>query len=127
MLCVVKGFGLSFCPMGCLSPFISNKLFSLMYHNGLFAPDQSNSLVFVFKQHNEISIPSFTSSLLFSKVSNTNSLVLSNIFAGSVMPNSFTVRLRALLQTTLTIAPETPCPVQSAAANKTRSFTFSIQ
>ena len=66
----------------------------------------------------EISIPSCTLLSLFSNVSSTNSRTLSSIFPGSVILNSFTVLFSALLHTTLTNAPGTPWPVQSAAAIK---------
>jgi len=78
-------------------------------------------------EHIEISIPSFTSSPLFSNSSITISLVLSKIFPGSTNPYSLVLLFKLLLQTTLTKAPGTPCPVQSAAAKIVSLSVFTSQ
>src|SRR6185312_9112688 len=99
------------------------------YHNELYAPAHFSVVPLSDEEReaSDISIPSITSLSLFSNVSITNSRVLSSILPGSVCLNSFTALLSALLQTTLTIAPGTPWPVQSQAAIKMVPSTVSIQ
>ena len=64
---------------------------------------------------------------LCSNVFITNSVALSKIAAGSYKLYSLTALFKALLQTTLTIAPGTPCPVQSATAINKPFGVSSIQ
>ena len=64
---------------------------------------------------------------LCSKVLITKSVTLSKIAAGSYKLYSLTALFKALLQITLTIAPGTPWPVQSATAINKPFGVSSIQ